>query len=560
MKPVLLNKVISVLILFSFFFSCTEREEDIHIPPTDEKVRIMLLTKSDDYSIPATRIGIADENNINLPWVLVFKATDPSITDPANEIDPDAIFVEATQAIVESGRQYVLLDTQTGPCYLLIIANPQDYFYYNDLPYSFTEPVLNSILTNQKLSEVSEKLLTEPLTSPTQPVVPFTENKSTPKSLPMSGFYGVSGINSHINLGVLELKRAVAKVFVNGAWPFTLQGITVINAPTQGQLFRLGNTIRNNNGKLTNYLASSGDPVVNIAKANWKDGILTTVNDPVYIYESDANENTSVILKIVFNGQTGFYKIGFLDDQGNKLPILRNHEYAINIRSVSNKGFETLEEAINSPISNFIHYDVIVKEKLAHEVIDNGIYYLGFTNSGYEVYGEGTLNYLNAFTVVTSNIDENVYPNQIKVSPGLILVSPTDGKIKPATNTALNPTDIIINLPNGINSGTIDIIYGDIIYNLTIKRKSPLEPNAQVIPFINNYYMAEIEDKTKDWLQLSLNSTSIREDNKLIYTENDGTFYLHIQENTQGIRRGIMYIADKQKQGRVKILIIQKGL
>lgn len=71
----------------------------------------------------------------------------------------------------------------------------------------------------------------------------------------------------------------------------------------------------------------------------------------IYIPESDISSPTFIVIRATWKGKTNcFYRIDFAQN-GNLVPVLRNHAYKINITKVNTTGYSSLDEAKDAPPS-----------------------------------------------------------------------------------------------------------------------------------------------------------------------------------------------------------------
>ena len=564
-----------------FTISCT-KDTLLTIPDgggttlNDGKVKLELFATIPDYRPPLTRMGSAQEDKVEMtPWVLVFNGT----TDAAT-------YVEAAQAIEMAGKRFVTLTAQPAACRLLIIANPQINFTSNNGYSSLTlnkanfDAVLKPGGTPVTLAQASKLLLTEALTTPQQTTVPFASTAATKPVIPMSYLHGVANISETTQIGtsvsLIELQRIVAKVVVNNeAANFTLLGATVVNAPVYGELYRSGATLRDNSaaGMLTNYLASSGDQVTGIAEAN------TTVageqstehptdiskKHPIYLYESRTNENTAVVIKGTYEGVDYYYRLTFLaPDKQTKINILRNQQYTFNITSVERPGFTTLADAMNAlhGSNEDITYTITVSDQYAHDIVDNGEYYLGVTNSVYIAYGDGALNNMLAFSVSTDR-EAVLTDNSITVSgTGLSLAAPLTGKITLATGSTINSTEVRINMTPGFTTGTVTLRLGNMKKTVTIEKRPSIAGALThfEVPGSNDYIYAEVT-AGDSWLSLSDDSWHNQGSVVNIQTTTKKLYLMPTLNYGSGAdKNGTVYVSrDDNSNGRIKMDIIQKA-
>lgn len=90
-------------------------------------------------------------------------------------------------------------------------------------------------------------------------------------------------------------------------------------------------------------------------RARLGDYLDVRVNEEEYIFETE-NSETAPIDFIVKGQQNGgqelYYRISLIDQEGNYVPIMRNHHYTVNIAGDLNYGQHTFEEALTAPATN----------------------------------------------------------------------------------------------------------------------------------------------------------------------------------------------------------------
>ena len=96
-------------------------------------------------------------------------------------------------------------------------------------------------------------------------------------------------------------------------------------------------------------------------KAKLGDYLDVLVNEEEYIFETE-NTETAPIDFIVKGHQGGeqelYYRISLIDEQGDYVPIMRNHHYTVNIAGNLNYGQSTFEEALTAPATNNVWVSV----------------------------------------------------------------------------------------------------------------------------------------------------------------------------------------------------------
>lgn len=429
--------VLYIVCLWCLAFLMSGCEDSIHLSerpdnnkPQADKVQIEIFARANSYHYPTVRT-MDDEDRVGkTPWILVF-----------NGENANATFVEAVQAFEMVGKRYVILTKQSGNSkyQLLILANPlNDKFYYgnNVTEYLFTESDLrmNMIPGITTLSEVCAKILTEPLESPATSVIPFSNDG---KTIPMSYLLGVDKIDTTTRIensdgSTIELIRVAAKVVVaNKADNFYLKGITaVVNVPRQGRLHNQDGTVMNNMANLTEY-CQTGYGSSLVVTDNSAVGQSTEMK-PLYLYESDIQNNTYLIVEGTYENKDYFYKLVLVDGKYNLMDILRNHSYTFTIIKAKGPGYDTVEDAKASKASNVdLDYKLSVDDSYSYEMISNNDFYLGVSNSVFIAYASEDKIY--EVTSVATNCKTNfpnscrIGDNHIEVDDAFSLTNPADG-------------------------------------------------------------------------------------------------------------------------------------
>ncbi|WP_455640215.1 hypothetical protein [Parabacteroides sp.] len=521
MKAIKTYILVTVGLLSLLLAGCSSEEAVDNNLIIENKVRFELFTKPDSYGQPATRAN-ADENNLDkTPWILVFVG--------GNE---NATFAEAVQAEVIGTKSYVYLEKQTGACQLLVLANPADKFYFNGTAYDYNKSDFTTALSGISLKDASEKMLTEPLNDP-QTTLPFIGKK-----LVMSDLVSMpSGIAAGNSIPTITLKRTVAKMVLSSTAStsnFTLEGITaVVNTPKHSRLYNWNNSLTYANTSLINYgsdASFSSDFVQ--ATAN------STADSPIYLYESaynSTNNDTYLIVRGTYQNETFYYKMALVANQV-QLDVERNYSYEFTITAVKGRGYSTIADVMASKASNTnLDYTVLVQDNSGYEILSNNDYFLGVTNSHFELYAN---NYsgseYTAFTLITDCKTPFVDKKTIKsLTTGLTIVSPTE---IPLSTTA--PYDVKIKLDDGFTEGKIEVHLGSLKKIITVRRQPAPSLNKTISDFIpggSNYISAYIVNypmingipDPSHWLQLSPGGEPVRNDPHSITTDN-GLIDLHI--------------------------------
>lgn len=526
--------------------ACTEETVIDHGGKTtpDGKVRLTLTMNTGGYEQPVTR---ANENLIgNTPWVFVFKGAGSTAT-----------FLEAKQAEYSSGVTSVTLSPVNEAVRIMVLANVSTFFN-GSAEVALSETSLAALFTEgtTTYNTAVNSLLSVRLAATKQTTLPYGVSTD---ALPMSATLDLSSLNENTVInstgtdgaGGLLLRRAVAKVTVtNEASGFTLKGATAVNAPRNGTLFEPA-SMKDNTGNLTDYLTASNEVLVTTSGTN-------TNENPIYVYESRTNEATAVIIKGAYDGTDYYYKLDFLDNtSGAAITVTRNKHYEFKLKSVNMPGYGTVAEANAASASNGKVTAVItVTDLTSYDIIDNGEYYLGVSNSELLVYSDEALTNYTALTIET-DAPATVTTRTISVSgTGLSLATPSQ---QIATGA---PTDVKINLTTAFTTGTITLQLGNLKKTIAVKREDMVESSKQAIPFSGSYAAGKIETGDS-WLSLSLDGSNNSGTSEVVRPDQAGTLYLMVVSNIGhpvNNRYGELFLSRQEEEGRVKILVKQDFL
>ena len=542
--------IIYLLVLLTFFSACSIKEEVPGEPVTigETKVRFELFTKAGTYGLPVSRAGENESVVDQQPWVLVFLGTGGT-----------ASFVEAVQAELYNGKTYVYLEEQAGNCQLLILANSPNRFYMNGVGYAYTADNLVNTLRGRDLDYACRNLLTEALIDP-QYTVPYSGQK-----LPMSDLVNLSKIDASVTIPNIQLKRIVGKIVVeNMDADFVLEGITVVaNVAKNSKLHNLTDALEQNIGaeNLVEYRKDDSYALNIVDAEEIVTGGQTTKNNPLYVYETHSLSNdTYLVIRGQYKGEMFFYKMALVNNDQHVLDILRNTEYIFTITSVRGRGFISMADAKASLASNTnLDYSILVQEESSYEIVSNNEYYLGVTNSHFEIYASaasGTA-YV-AFSLITDCKSESIGERTITATSGLRIVSLVDGMIPVSTTL---PSQVKIEMLAGFTSGEIELRLGNLRKTVTVKRREQVTSSGTIISsFIDDgyYISAYVEDYVNhSWLKLGPEEGEVRNDPDYIYVDN-GKIKLYVEQNTSGNREGVVYVSvGKGITQRIKVYITQ---
>lgn len=180
------------------------------------------------------------------------------------------------------------------------------------------------------------------------------------------GHINMSDLKSGTN-NTVSLLRNVAMATLNKAESikdkFEITGWEITQTATQGSIapkdykdYTVGNTNEPTGDKLDKTIGNCEG---------------SNAGEALYLFETPATVDSRIVIKA--NGE--YYTANFLDAEGNKLPLLRNHQYKITV-TATGKGYDSKEDALNAPAGN-IKVDIKDYNFKVTNLISNGAYELG---------------------------------------------------------------------------------------------------------------------------------------------------------------------------------------
>lgn len=534
---------IAYLFILFVLFGCTDEVFIDRTPVNEgEAVRLQIYFNVPNQQVVDTRQrAVLDDAYINPEslYLLVF--------------DSDDKLVELDRAVsygADGNVQYYANLTSTNQeRRIYIVANSS----------TVLESKKNSWISGSTtLDKVKSDLLKAPLP------VSGTIISAMPHPHPMVGSIVLPVISASTSIGTanskIQLTRATAKVKIVSNIPagntdVQLIGANLVNAPLQG------------------YVFSDVTSPVNIIRLNYgtsdskEEGMLGVENGGtinLYSYESDAvsQNNTYVILKASYKNTTGYFRINLLDSSGKQLNLKRNYEYQILVNKIGSAGYRTVAEAMKNPPLTGIDFDLTVIDPDSHDIVSNGQYYLGVSNSELIVYKEGDLIDLPV-AIVTHNAPSSVSSGSVSVVSGGITIR-TASLLSTPGNTV--GKELKVNMPAAVKQATIRLNLGSLVKTLTITRRSPVpEPGGVLADFVLPEFVSGYVDSAEDnWLRLSMEGADISGDQDHLVNPAGG-IYIHALpnvgfENEVKDRDGVLYFMRANEDGRVKVLLQQKKL
>ena len=221
-----------------------------------------------------------------------------------------------------------------------------------------------------------------------------------------------TGINIVTKADNVKLLRAVACVQVkksavdatNGLNDFTVQSITVNKGADCGYLTP------------TNYSTTvtpvTGRPLsgstLNYANG-WSDGETPSL----YIYERNctSGDYMGVIIKAMYKGKEGYYKVVMVDNVGTPLNVVRNHRYIITVVSVNGPGYANVTDAINFAPSNALKVELTDEDSDFPCIVADAQHRMTMSNNVFNLYGKNqTTSVANGIEICTVYSSRGVTP------------------------------------------------------------------------------------------------------------------------------------------------------
>jgi len=224
------------------------------------------------------------------------------------------------------------------------------------------------------------------------------------KPIPMAGITGDIKIENGVKLPEITMIRMLSRIDVTiSTEDFTLKRIHLCNYNTQGYITPNLNTEKEefDNPSTKTHLPDNTGKQLGADAAFIYDVPETSNTDyrgMIYTFESamasDDDENnrknaTCLLLEGEYNGGVYFYRVDFTADgsgenfMGDYMPLIRNHNYVINVTAAEGIGYGSPQDALASYTvpSNMRTRIISWSEGDIKEFVFNGQYFLGVSKS-----------------------------------------------------------------------------------------------------------------------------------------------------------------------------------
>lgn len=451
---------IVLFLIISFLYACSddtfERDSSDQAIIPEGKVSLSVNLISGGFNKPVK--SSMTESTLTNVWALCFENPNPDIYDP-NAVLSEIVPVELNGVI---GK--MILSASETPAFILFIANA-DKIIQAQRNNMIGKPY-QSILTNDLLYGSSASDGITALSNP-EKNVPFLDNTTYAlnTSIPMFGESTIiPKIQKGIKISSVLLTRSVSKLNVDAtkaasASGFTLTGISLVNVFSKGlinpkgmQMPPLNKSTRVNYGKLVNNVLQ---PILDRVENN------STNAYPLYFFRTQ--QPIEVIIRGRSKNSTSdrFYKVLIKEDAA-----LCNVSYLLNILSVSNNGYATMQEAITSPAGSGIVVDVLVLDD-SHDIIANQDYFLGLTSSQFMLFADGEQKNITVATVTTNAFNTGNTSPQTQIE----LITGENMSLVAGQQISSNSTDIKVNFTaDQTAQGKIRITIGTLVKDITVRK------------------------------------------------------------------------------------------
>lgn len=531
MKAKLISNIWKVLFICTTIFisgSCTD--DTFHTENPDAEAGAKIFIKVPAPSVSQTRADATSDDYYNGDgvYLLLFNG---------NNDDSKLLQSVRTSAGTEN-TLYAKLKNNANAKHIYIVANVESY--------------IKDWGENTTLGEIKEALkMSLPQTKGVLTAI------VTPQ--PMIGYaYLENGIQDNVSIGTTSapifLNRSTAKISLyNQASNMKLEGANLISAPVAGYLFdmptKLSGIAKANSGK--------GGDIEEMLITPAKD----EQNCELYTYESDDTKSTAIVIKATYLNTTYFYRID-LNTKEAKYALNRNFNYIVTIKAVEKMGYKTAEEAINNPAAN-LKYDINVVDAYARDIISNGTYYLGVSNTEYYAFADA-ISADEVICTVSHNAPKDIV-GSFSVEEGDITLASTSF---PAGNgTDQNITLKISSVPTTFTEGKIKIMLGNLERTITIRKESkPSKFGALLNNLVKKGYISGmVDEKDKEWLKLTAESVESELTEEALFArleDVDGNIHIRVKANmgddtSPQFRTGHVDLFRKDEIGNARVMIKQ---
>lgn len=342
------------------------------VEEVEEESRYGLVQVALDLSVPmlstptiSRGVSITDDSAISeyVLWIFRGQGDEATLLEQISSTDKDE--AGDLRTVIRNGHTlYTLLPESDDPVTVVMLANV-------NLQNIKVEP---GTIKSEALAKI-EYDVTQEMTS-----------------MPMYGEYTFLS-TSLGSTGAIKLKRAMAKITIN-AQPafdhFQITGIQVVHANSIGKVCSGEKKTEDYNGIEKTQSAS-----------------ISEENNEIFCYVPELTNveerGISVIVKGNYRNQSNrYYKLDFIGKTSLKYieEIKRNYNYTFIIDHMTDKGYDSLEEAIENPASNGVPGTpgvIEIEDEGIMDITTDRFYYFGVTSKEVTVYSNDNYYFLEFY-------------------------------------------------------------------------------------------------------------------------------------------------------------------
>ena len=380
---------------------------------------------------------------------------------------------------------------------------------------------------------------------------------------------GVEYNNSMDQISV-SMHRSTSKVTVTDETnntKFALLGCNMGNASGKGYIFSgltTSNDVKNYAGLVSGATYSPEVMICGISADNAKQ------TQPLYLFEGPATNKPFVIIKCEYDGVTGYHRLNLWNrDTKEYYAVDRNYRYEVKIAKIFSAGYKTAQEAIEAESqasnSDDILFDVEVKDPVSQDIVSNGDYYLGLSNSSFLLYSADELKDHTVASVAhnaPAGVRCEVTATTVSGTGSLTFNNPfaqaADGTVKTA--------DLQISIPSTVDKADVILRVGNLSRRFAVERIRNATAFGGTVLIGSKYVHGLVSEGNDQWLRLSTETDIAFEDALPEYT-NDGTqekeLYMVLASNVvlegsaTATRQAELNVFEADEQGHTRILVCQ---
>lgn len=479
-------------------YSCVDDTFESYQRSSGDNVAVKVCITAPIPPVAKTRTVSDAEFNPNGLYLMVFERS-------AAHVDDNAL--AQIVKITGSGTSYSAQLAKRGECIVYIVANAEKTINEKKTSWEATSTTLGDVKralkftlpTSSRADDASDKVITG-MIAPQPMLVEVLLDK----------------IDANTQIGTPEspvlMQRTTVKISVrnetqdNGAArrrQEILLGANLINTPSEGYLFAMDDESLLEISRHQTGAESDLNGLISTPSAGAEEYPTCTL----YSFESVSGTQTptAVVIEATHLGKSYFYRLN-LDIQKKDYALVRSFHYIVRINNILQAGFDTMEEAVAEEAPHNVEYTVNVTDDTSADMITDGEYYLGVSNSEFFALADGALQNIS-ITTVNSN-----YPRagRIELSGGLTLAGGNSLSASPDKDSPIK-TDIAVNLPANFTQGTVTVVYNEALTRTISVYKTP---QVQKLGALlkdsgyskDDYISARVEETYRDWLMLTLKS------------------------------------------------------